>query len=597
MGRYQRKPMLATMLQRDRAFIRRYGPFARDADLRRLLKLSETGVSRARRAFKGRRRMDTRAMRYPALFEAYHGRPPRRSELPPPQYFRVRDSYAWSDEEEAVLLEWHGLVPREELARKVTVKMREVTRDPAACRTPEAVQAHAGQMGLDGRYLHGKQGIISTAAARASGIPFSLIYDAIEAQELTTFGEGKYRYITWSSWLPWRNNFLRRRERRIKAVAALPEKTISTREARQRLGIGESHLGRYLAGKILRAWKIGVWYISARSVEEVRQLRARGQLSLDTPEFKKLRRKANRQSRQLRRRQRREPGHTAPSRPGYVRPLDVAYRAKVSYATVYDDIKRGWLAVEKSRDAAGRERYEITVAEADRYVNWIKTRPRRLKYRVIAQMRQAGCMPVTEAMQRLDCGATQLQRFVDKDVLHPRMFGQQRGFAITEVELLAERRRFSPPDIGRAVTVKKLRPAGHLSITEVAQKCGHEDRVRRGIREGAIRAKRITFGRSHLYYIPANRLNQVRRYVAQSPRERAVQRRQAELQDENLWPTRRVASHLKRSTPWVIKQVALGNITPRRRERSGFAFAPRDIKQLARHMDGRQLGSRQTHAS
>jgi len=583
---------LASLSKHQKDFIRRYGAAARASHLQHIFGWRPQQIDLARRFFNstpGRRR-GLRPLAFSALFEAYHGRPPKINEYPPPHYRQKRGDYGWDERQEDLLRSMYGLMRPADIAAELTKFLVRITGDKRACRSPASINVHASQIKLNGKLLHGKRGIVAHDAALLSGISYSIIHDAMQTRKLPTFGRGKYRYIAWRDWIPWRDDYFKRQCELLKAVAALPEKCIGASEAKRRLGIGESHLGRFLQAKVLRAWKIGgVWHISESHVEEVRRARKKGAFKADTPEFRRFKKRWNASHREFRRRQRREAGHTKKAPPGFVTPVALAFEAGVAPSNVYDMIKRGNLQAAAAKD----KRLYIPDAEAKRLLKEMREHPnlhRRREIRLQERIHQMGGLTALETMQTLGIKGSQLLRLKQSGKLHPFKVTNRTAYPKAEVLALKALRESIPPLIGRARSIEDHRPPGHLTISEAARKCLISPEVMyRYINAARIKVKKVCVGRSYWYYIPESDVGKLKAWLKRFP-DRGARRKEAFrklLKSRGLWSTGQTARCMGLDRATIIAYTARGILTPRLRHRSGFGYEPKTINKFARQRDNK----------
>ncbi len=579
---------LRTRTDKERRFIKEYGPYASARVLAHVLGWTSPQVDLARRYWAARPKRNAGRVSFSMAFEAFRGRLPSLSDHPAPRWHPARKSYEWTEPQDDLIMKQYGLVSKEELASQLTRLLARLTGDPQASRSPNGVNLRASQLGLDGRFNHGTKGLLARQAAEESGISIHIILDALAKGELPTIGRGKYRFIPWEAWFPWRDRYLARQKKVQAAIQALPEPCISASEARRRLGVGESHLGRFLKGKLLRAWKIdGRWYIAEAHVSEVRKARANGTFKMDTPESGRLRQHANAQHRALRRQQRREPGHTRKAPPGYATPVDLAFEAGVAPASVYSAIAAKSLLAKRNG-----QYFHIRRCDADEFIAFVRGETsfvQRREARIRDRIHARGGLTLVETMQVLNVGVTQILRYQKAGRLPSFKEGNRRGFLRSAVEALKAERKRSQPLIGRAATIEKLRPAGHVSVSEASVLIGHpQTLIYDGIHSGEITARVVTIGRAHLYFLPRSELNQVKTCLDSRPSRglRWRMRLEAELSARGLWSSSKAAAVLEVKRGTVIAYVRRKWLKPKLRRRRYLGFAPADVQRLKRHLRG-----------
>lgn len=152
-------------------------------------------------------------------------------------------------------------------------------------------------------------------------------------------------------------------ERRARAVARIKEETISKQEAMKLIGLSETHIARYLQGKIIKAWKIPAlytdvtkwrweWLVSKADAERVRDLRAAGRLHvrMRKKSYRELVAPTNARVKEMRKEQRAGKRQAQPFGPrvravvpGWFTVAQVAQIVGISAQQVYSHIENGRL--------------------------------------------------------------------------------------------------------------------------------------------------------------------------------------------------------------------------------------------------------------
>lgn len=137
---------------------------------------------------------------FPALFHLWHGRAPRSDEWPPPALRSSQRSYEWLTPEITLLTDLVGRVSKQEIVRILTTRLRRVTGDQRARRSPDAVQAMANGLGL--RIREVRSGLTVTEAARRVGSRAIINYEIYQGR-LRTFRIGRLHVIPLATFEAW----------------------------------------------------------------------------------------------------------------------------------------------------------------------------------------------------------------------------------------------------------------------------------------------------------------------------------------------------------------------------------------------------------
>jgi hypothetical protein len=126
--------------------------------------------------------------RFAQLFLLWHGREPQDHEWPAPTKLGGRKSYEWLGPELALLASLVGTVDKREIARALTLRLRQSTGDETASRTPTAVQVAINRIGMMVKDVVG--GITTADAGREIG-SLSIINQAIHKREIHAMRVGR----------------------------------------------------------------------------------------------------------------------------------------------------------------------------------------------------------------------------------------------------------------------------------------------------------------------------------------------------------------------------------------------------------------------
>lgn len=297
--------------------------------------------------------------------------------------------YHWSPAQDDELCRYWGRLDRAELAGRITVILQRETGDQNTSRSPVACVNRASELGL--QCYNGEPGeLCLQAAADFTGLSYNVLVAASESGHLPTVRRGKQRYVSETALSAW---FVQCRERELargELMDALDGKDIlSKNQVMERTGLSETHLGRYLATGVIKAWKLpdatsqsnrGTWLISGESVEEYLRARAEGRLSellAGNPAYTKESREITGTIRNLRRAGRvgqRDPLTTPKSRHhhGCFTVAQVASHVGLSTQSIYQAIETGYLSVEVCNNNGLH--YAVAPAEARRFAIWIESR-------------------------------------------------------------------------------------------------------------------------------------------------------------------------------------------------------------------------------
>jgi excisionase family DNA binding protein len=220
------------------------------------------------RQFKDKNRIPRRShlRTYPELFAAFRGRPPADDEWPAPS--RRGGGYAWYAPELKLLATFTGQMAPAEIARALTARLRELTGDPRAARSIDALNVGRQRLGIQSGDLVG--GLSVRAAAREIGYS-SILYNDIRTGKLQARRIGRYLVIPHEAFAAW------------KAKRVFPPKGfVQLTTLKRPLGIKSDKLSEWArAGKIPTAIRcnpygtrahstqFGTWFIDRRIVKQL----------------------------------------------------------------------------------------------------------------------------------------------------------------------------------------------------------------------------------------------------------------------------------------------------------------------------------------
>jgi AraC-like DNA-binding protein len=284
----------------------------------------------------------------------------------------------------AEIVRLHDLVGK----RNVTAIARELGR------SRNAVASKLMQLGYRiKRDVQQPVGLNARELSALIDVPYEQVVRDINAGVIKgAFRESKKDFmVPWRSVRSYENRMQRIRTRREKAIARIKEETITKQEAMQILGLSETHLTRYLQGKIVKAWKIPTifttvtkwrweWLVSKRDAERVRDLRAAGKLHVRMRKkaYRKIADAANQTVLQMRREQRagqrsaktlKAFGPRNAVVPGHYTIAQVAQIVGISTQQVYEHSRNGRLQSASVR--VGRRAFRTITPEAlEAYKAW-----------------------------------------------------------------------------------------------------------------------------------------------------------------------------------------------------------------------------------
>jgi excisionase family DNA binding protein len=216
-----------------KSFVVQYGRFARVHELAHVVGQPEAAVLRLRN--RGVCSPGTRR-RFHELFTLWHGRPPRDDEWPRPRK-EAGSGYGWQAPELTLLASLVGRLGPADICRTLTARLRQVTGDPAATRTPASLNVALQRVGLQLSDVVG--GLTANQAGRSIGCT-SIVYNDIRHGRLKAFRVGRHLVIAHDEFARW------------KAARVFPPKGyVPLASIKRPLGIKSDKLSEYArAGRI-----------------------------------------------------------------------------------------------------------------------------------------------------------------------------------------------------------------------------------------------------------------------------------------------------------------------------------------------------------
>ncbi len=181
------------------AFVLAHGRGALARDIAAVLGREEAEIKRVRSTGACARGGPVRS--FSELFALWHGRPPEDGDWPVPVPGPA-GSYEWQVPELALLATQVGQVGVRELAVLLTERLRALTGDPKACRTPSAVQSRIALLGLQTRDVVG--GLTVAEAGRELGSR-TIVQEAVRHGHLKTRRVGSVVVIPRAAWEAWKS--------------------------------------------------------------------------------------------------------------------------------------------------------------------------------------------------------------------------------------------------------------------------------------------------------------------------------------------------------------------------------------------------------
>lgn len=178
-------------------FVLEHGWRARADHLAIVLGVSQREVERAR--WVGCIELK-KAKEFSELFALWHGRAPRDDEWPKPRR-RKNGGYQWLEPEQALLATLIGTMSKPQIAETLTARLRKITGDSEARRSPMQVQNETSRLGMQTRDVVG--GITAAEAGREISSYGSVLH-AIERGDLPIWRVGPLMVIPHEAWAKWK---------------------------------------------------------------------------------------------------------------------------------------------------------------------------------------------------------------------------------------------------------------------------------------------------------------------------------------------------------------------------------------------------------
>jgi hypothetical protein len=135
--------------------------------------------------------------RFAELFMLWHARPPRDEEWPAPLRQGAARAYEWQSREDALLATLVGRFDKVRIAKMLTERLRKLTGDRRARRTPASILVRMQKIGMQSRDVVG--GITASDAGREVGSYCAVIH-ALEEKRLPSMKIGHHLVIPRDAW-------------------------------------------------------------------------------------------------------------------------------------------------------------------------------------------------------------------------------------------------------------------------------------------------------------------------------------------------------------------------------------------------------------
>lgn len=247
-------------------FVIAYGWRAYAYELAAILGQSVDDIERIRRSGACIRLLEKKG--FSELFSLWYGRPPEEEDWPPPRKFGGKGTYEWQGPELALLASLVGRLSIADIAQTLTTRLRKITGDPKAVRSPSSIQVRMNKIGLQTTDVLG--GITITLAGREIGSS-SVIRQAIRNKTLPARRVGRLLVIPYDAWETWKS----KRD-------VPPKNFIPLSSIRQALAIRSDKLSEFarmgyiptanrynLYGAKGPSTKFGTWYIDKKIAEKL----------------------------------------------------------------------------------------------------------------------------------------------------------------------------------------------------------------------------------------------------------------------------------------------------------------------------------------
>jgi hypothetical protein len=180
-------------------FVLQHGWRSSVHDLAHLLGQEPQAITRLRRTSACKRLPEAKG--FAELFGLWHGRPPADRDWPAPRKFEKRGDYIWQPPELVLLASLVGQISPTEISQALTARLRQLTGDPRAVRTPTAIQVRINRIGMETTDVVG--GItIKEASADVGSI--AVVQQAIESGQLKARRVGRLWVIPHENWAAWK---------------------------------------------------------------------------------------------------------------------------------------------------------------------------------------------------------------------------------------------------------------------------------------------------------------------------------------------------------------------------------------------------------
>lgn len=208
-----------------------------------------------------------KAKRFGELFSLWHGRAPRDDEWPRPRRAGGH-GYEWQPPELALLASLVGRLGKRQIAKVLTKRLIERTRDKRARRTENGVQMYMGHLGLMTTDVIGGITVVE-AGSEVGG--YYMVWNAIKRGQLPSFRVGSVVAIPHAAWAAW------------KAKRVFPPKDyVQLSTLKRPLSIKSDKLSEWARmgyiptavrcnpyGSRVRTTKFGTWYLSAKMAAQL----------------------------------------------------------------------------------------------------------------------------------------------------------------------------------------------------------------------------------------------------------------------------------------------------------------------------------------
>lgn len=381
--------------------------------------------------------------------------------------------YPWHPQEEGVLREWWGKIPRPALCERVTQVLRQITGDSQAERNVNACANRASQLALPA--YNGEPGeMCLKRASTEADIPYWMAHQAVRDGQLRVAKKGKQIYVSeldFSLWLVWYRERLLMQAEILNATEG--EVILTKQEAMKLTGLCETHITRYLQTGVIQAWLLpgiktgrpGEWLVSKASAEALMAARARGQLRAYLDQYATyvvMRNRLTRQILDLRHTGRlkdRDPLTEPKSlyHPGCFTVRQVASHLGLSTQAVHEAIDTGRVKAEVVIKS-GRPRYAIAPKEARRFgkqVNSESDTAARRDTWYLRQIAEAGLLTVRDLARRWERSEATVLLWARQANLPRRRWGR---YWVFEPEVID--------------SFEAVKAAGSLTLRDLARRWG-----------------------------------------------------------------------------------------------------------------------------